>query len=597
MPSTDIRNAVFAGAKLDEEVTGTGEFYTDRLGVKRLTNTGRNNQFDAAQLDRANRFEQFLLSSGYVFLGDYEDGPFQFSARNQYIRYNNQYYRLNAATDVGFTTTGTDATSFANDVTHFVLMDGDALRQNLGSSEEGLGANLVMTKMGWTVQAALYGRVPAYAFGVRADYDAETDTGTDNTDAISNALEWAASNNIREVYFPAGLILTKGGHSLGGTSSTTSGTRDTWDNVWEGTRLVGAGRYSTIFVFDPQNQDDYCFAALGGWGSHSPRGIFDCAIMPKTSYNYDEEAYGTAISLRGACFVPVDGVNIGRFHNGILFHNENAGDFTEFNRVTNTRIYRCDRDIAFISELGDNSFHGNEIDAMLQIREYGGVGIYAKDTQARGESESYYANLYNCTFNVKFFATHATNKGVCYATWLDNAIITKASGAMTCEGNATHHIESWEFISSTGSWVNTDTTTYEQADSTRTRRSITPTIQWQWSAGNNAGPSTYLDGGDAYLNSTNLRLQVPDYAVPRVLRVRGTTSASKNAEGLAFWNPAGDRLGYLFGTKSTDTSSMAGFRVKFYIDYSGSFIGTPAGSILGLGKVRISRSFLPKLTR
>ncbi len=143
VPSTDIRNAVFAGAKLDEEVTGTGEFYTDRLGAKRLTNTGRNNQFDAAQLDRANRFEQFLLSSGYVFLGDYEDGPFQFSARNQYIRYNNQYYRLNAATDVGFTTTGTDATSFANDVTHFVLMDGDTLRQNLGSSESDLGGALV----------------------------------------------------------------------------------------------------------------------------------------------------------------------------------------------------------------------------------------------------------------------------------------------------------------------------------------------------------------------------------------------------------------------------------------------------------------------
>ena len=146
VPSTDIRNAVFAGAKLDEEVTGTGEFYTDRLGVKRLTNTGRNNQFEAAQLDRVNRFEQFLLSSGYVFLGDYEHGPFQFSARNQYIRYNNQYYRLNAATDVGFTTTGTDATSFANDVTHFVLMDGDTLRQNLGSEEPGFGTFMIMHK-------------------------------------------------------------------------------------------------------------------------------------------------------------------------------------------------------------------------------------------------------------------------------------------------------------------------------------------------------------------------------------------------------------------------------------------------------------------
>ncbi|MGQ9143984.1 hypothetical protein [Klebsiella pneumoniae] len=91
--------------------------------------------FSESQTDKENRFQQFLLSSGYVFLGGYENGPFQFSARNQYIRYDNEYYRLNAATDVGFTTTGTDATSFANDVTHFVLMDGDTLRQDLGSGE------------------------------------------------------------------------------------------------------------------------------------------------------------------------------------------------------------------------------------------------------------------------------------------------------------------------------------------------------------------------------------------------------------------------------------------------------------------------------
>ncbi|MBZ9478473.1 hypothetical protein H5V28_06115 [Escherichia coli] len=91
--------------------------------------------FSESQTDKENRFQQFLLSSGYVFLGDYGNGPFQFSARNQYIRYDNEYYRLNAATDVGFTTTGTDATSFANDVTHFFLMDGDTLRQNLGSGE------------------------------------------------------------------------------------------------------------------------------------------------------------------------------------------------------------------------------------------------------------------------------------------------------------------------------------------------------------------------------------------------------------------------------------------------------------------------------
>lgn len=166
IPSEDPRDLKFNAGKIDEEVNGSADYYTDRFGVQRLTNVGRNHQFQAAQteretdfvasqVDKEARFQQFLLSSGYVFLGDYEDGPFQFSARNQYIRYDNQYYRLNAATDVGFTTTGTDATSFANDVTHFVLMDGDTLRQNLGSSEKGSGASLSMTEQGITVQDAL----------------------------------------------------------------------------------------------------------------------------------------------------------------------------------------------------------------------------------------------------------------------------------------------------------------------------------------------------------------------------------------------------------------------------------------------------------
>ncbi|EOT0786173.1 hypothetical protein ACNP8W_000166 [Klebsiella variicola] len=108
-----------------------------------------------SQIDKENRFASFLDSSGYVFLGDYQNGPFQFSARNQYIRYNNQYYRLNTATDVGFTTTGTDATSFTNDVTHFVLMDGDTIRQDLGSSKPGLGAGMSKLQQPGNVQNAL----------------------------------------------------------------------------------------------------------------------------------------------------------------------------------------------------------------------------------------------------------------------------------------------------------------------------------------------------------------------------------------------------------------------------------------------------------
>ncbi|HFS7409378.1 TPA: hypothetical protein ACH1J4_005013 [Klebsiella pneumoniae] len=200
VPSTDIRNAVFAGAKLDEEVTGTGDFYTDRLDVKRLTNTGRNNQFNAAQQERADQFQQFLLSSGYVFLGDYEDGPFQFSARNQYIRYDNQYYRLNATTDVGFTTTGTTAASFANDVSHFVLIDGDTLRQVLASGGEGAGDALLAVKQPFP------GSVLRTQHDKNAEFVSLVDVGGDRNSFDPETLELlvkAVANQLRIPYLGA----------------------------------------------------------------------------------------------------------------------------------------------------------------------------------------------------------------------------------------------------------------------------------------------------------------------------------------------------------------------------------------------------------
>ncbi|MEH8537612.1 hypothetical protein RAG52_18065, partial [Klebsiella pneumoniae] len=148
--------------------------------------------FESSQADKENRFASFLDSSGYVFLGEYQNGPFQFSARNQYIRYNNQYYRLNAATDVGFTTTGTDATSFANDVTHFVMMDGDTLRQNLGSGEEGMGGDLVTVKKGRAPEAAYIKRSVSDMLldgeaGLRKCFGGVGDGDHDDTDAFN---EW-----------------------------------------------------------------------------------------------------------------------------------------------------------------------------------------------------------------------------------------------------------------------------------------------------------------------------------------------------------------------------------------------------------------------
>lgn len=277
VPSTDIRNAVFAGAKLDEEVTGTGEFYTDRLGAKHLTNTGRNNQFDAAQLDRANRFEQFLLSSGYVFLGDYEDGPFQFSARNQYIRYNNQYYRLNAATDVGFTTTGTDATSFANDVTHFVLMDGDTLRQNLGSSEHGEGGYLVAWARNYSCEVAASVAVFMSAQKINLwEYQhlcvpkAGDPTTLDWAPALLKALKDGAKNR-KAVYAPGienGYYVSKIDEIL--TNLDTSGAESRM-SVYA---LVGDGANQTRFISDVSDsrimEFRTCRIMWKGWSLSGP---------------------------------------------------------------------------------------------------------------------------------------------------------------------------------------------------------------------------------------------------------------------------------------------------------------------------------------
>ncbi|HHP5657983.1 TPA: hypothetical protein ACSC6J_005467, partial [Klebsiella quasipneumoniae] len=206
-PSNSMKDLNDNALAYDDFLNGDADEVIDRLGKSiptiRKTIRDANDKFHSqitlqdtlflnSQIDKENRFTSFLDSSGYVFLGDYQNGPFQFSARNQYIRYNNQHYRLNTATDVGFTTTGTDAASFANDVTHFVLMDGDTLRQNLGSEEEGLGDTLVThvkeTKA-WSLRAYLNGSIqyvtPFFFGGVGGS------TTVDNNQPIQDMLAFA----------------------------------------------------------------------------------------------------------------------------------------------------------------------------------------------------------------------------------------------------------------------------------------------------------------------------------------------------------------------------------------------------------------------
>ena len=103
----------------------------DRFGRSRQTWYGMESAYEELMAHFASEFQNFLIKSGYTFLGDYEDGPLTFSARNQTIRYQKQFWKLNKDTDIEFTTTGNDASSWVEDVTHLVLMDADTLRQEL----------------------------------------------------------------------------------------------------------------------------------------------------------------------------------------------------------------------------------------------------------------------------------------------------------------------------------------------------------------------------------------------------------------------------------------------------------------------------------
>ncbi|EJK7980004.1 hypothetical protein I5420_07970 [Citrobacter koseri] len=177
------------------------ETWDDRFGVPRLTWHGMEVKHSEQMDSFENEFNNFLVNSGYQFLGDYEDGPLTFSARNQYTRYEGQYWRLNTETDVPFTTTGTDATSWELDVTHFSLIDGDTLRQEITNGTLPYGEDTI---------GNIFGRTLKY-FGAVGDGE------TDDTAALLLADEWSISTG-RPVYVRAGeykiLNAEIGGHYI-----------------------------------------------------------------------------------------------------------------------------------------------------------------------------------------------------------------------------------------------------------------------------------------------------------------------------------------------------------------------------------------------
>lgn len=111
----------------------TKAIWKDRFGRSRPTMFGMEQAFSAQLLSQKQRFDNFIQSSGYKVIGEYTSGPLTVTDYNQLIRYQNELWKLTAATIIPFTTTGNDAASWANDSAHFVSVGDAALRQQLAA--------------------------------------------------------------------------------------------------------------------------------------------------------------------------------------------------------------------------------------------------------------------------------------------------------------------------------------------------------------------------------------------------------------------------------------------------------------------------------
>ena len=139
IPSNLPNNFRFNIEKTDEEVNSPLDYYTDRFGVRRLTNTGRNKQF-----------QNKLLGMGWQEMGDFAVGILV-ESRSQVIFWNGSWYQYIGALPHTTTTNNpnTDGGVFsqANPSGNWVNLGADiTLRQDLISDDTARADALIRVK-------------------------------------------------------------------------------------------------------------------------------------------------------------------------------------------------------------------------------------------------------------------------------------------------------------------------------------------------------------------------------------------------------------------------------------------------------------------
>ncbi|WP_157962061.1 hypothetical protein [Rahnella sp. NRRL B-41462] len=231
----------------------TQAIWRDRLGRNRRSYWGMEQEFSSQLHSQEQRFNIFIQNSGYQVIGDYVNGPLTIDEYNQLIRYNGELWKITAATNIPYTTTGNDSSSWVVDSTHFVSVGDAALRQNLASSGDGLGDALIAVKKSFT-GAAIRTQHDVNAEwisitdfdGVVGDSNEFGTTGTDCTVGIQKALNSGASNFfIPDKFFRISDTLY----------------------IPSGVRIFGSNMWKSCIVADPTMDGVKDVMQNVGWGS------------------------------------------------------------------------------------------------------------------------------------------------------------------------------------------------------------------------------------------------------------------------------------------------------------------------------------------
>lgn len=256
--STAAKDLYDNASNFDDAMNSPMPSFLDRFGLRRETWTG---------MEEA--FQNFLVNSAFVFLGDYDDvGELTFTARNQYLTRSGIAYRLADSTALPFTTTGVWATDLSSLV---------AFNSNGGYQRAASGSVLR------TMQSKL-----SDCFSVK-DFGATGDGVTDDSAAIqacysaASALALISSDFATgiQVYWPAGNYKVTSGITGSGPIGTLGSGRN------QTVILYNGGSADCLTITSTRNTDEPYVEGIGFRATGANTGFaINISVAPSSSNNF-----------------------------------------------------------------------------------------------------------------------------------------------------------------------------------------------------------------------------------------------------------------------------------------------------------------------